>query len=73
MEWLGKLVGGAIAIVILFFVVGALFAFPVMWIWNWLIPQLFPALPQELDFWQSFWLVILCSLLFKGGSSSSSS
>jgi hypothetical protein len=38
--------------------------FPVMWLWNWLMPTLF-RLPQ-LSFWQAVGLLLLCHLLFKG-------
>lgn len=38
-------------------------AFPVMWLWNWLMPVIF-GLPT-LTFWQSLGLLTLCSFLFK--------
>jgi|688.fasta_scaffold1044934_2 hypothetical protein len=54
---------------------GALMAFPVMWLWNSLFvyyPILGTAL-VEINFWQAWGLLILCGLLFKNPSSSSSS
>ena len=49
-----------------------LFGFTVMWLWNWLMPELF-GLPM-LTFWKAVGVVILSKLLFggfggKGGSS----
>lgn len=51
-----------------------LFGFMVMWLWNWLMPELF-GLPT-LTFWKAVGVVILSKLLFggfggKGGSGSS--
>ncbi|HTP26903.1 MAG TPA: hypothetical protein VMK12_14775 [Anaeromyxobacteraceae bacterium] len=45
---------------------GLVLGFPVMWLWNWLMPQLF-RLPA-LTFWQAVGLLLLCHLLFKGHS-----
>jgi hypothetical protein len=49
-----------------------LFGFTVMWLWNWLMPELF-GLPT-LTFWKAIGVVFLAKLLFgfggKGGSSS---
>ncbi len=38
--------------------------FPVMWLWNWLLPALFNV--PTITFWQAVGLLILCHLLFKG-------
>lgn len=53
------------------FVIALVFALPVMWLWNWLIPEIFGLV--EIGFWQSFGLLILSSLLFKSNSTSSNS
>lgn len=37
---------------------------PVMLLWNWVIPDIFPNIPR-IGFWQAFGLSLLCSLLFK--------
>ena len=47
-----------------------IFAWPVMLLWNWLMPVIFGLPP--LTFWQSFGLMLLCSLLFKSTSTSDS-
>ena len=61
---------GALAVAGIMLVVAALYAFPVMWIWNYLMPELF-ALPV-IGFWQAFWGTFLCSLLFKSSASTTS-
>jgi hypothetical protein len=45
-----------------------LFGFIVMWLWNWLMPEIF-GLP-EISYWQGWGLVVLAHILFKsmGGS-----
>ena len=63
------LVIGLVAVagfVLLMLFVGALYAFPVMWIWNYMMPELF-ALPI-ISFWQAFWGTFMCGLLFKSSS-----
>lgn len=45
-------------------------AFPVMLLWNWLMPAIFGL--KAISFWQALGLSILCGLLFKSSSSSSS-
>lgn len=44
---------------------GALFLFGlvVMWLWNWLMPEIFGL--QELSYWQAWGLLLLSSILFK--------
>jgi hypothetical protein len=36
----------------------------VMWLWNWLMPDLFGL--HALTFWQAVGLLVLCHLLFRG-------
>jgi len=60
---------GAVAVAAVLLLVGALYAFPVMWIWNYMMPELF-ALPV-LTFWQAFWGTFLCGLLFKSSTTTS--
>ena len=42
----------------------ALFGFVVMWLWNWLMPDLFAL--SRISFWQALGLVILSKILFGG-------
>jgi hypothetical protein len=51
-------------------VVAILIAFPTMWLWNWLMPEIF-GLP-EIEVLQALGLNILGGFLFKGSSSTSS-
>jgi high-affinity Fe2+/Pb2+ permease len=55
-------IGGAVVAVGL----AALFGFVFMWLWNGLMPRIFK-LP-EIGYWEGWGLVILSSILFKGGS-----
>ena len=51
-----------------------LFTFVVMWLWNWLVPELFNG--PVLSYWQTLGLFILSKILFSGvggGSGSKSS
>lgn len=40
------------------------FGFVVMWLWNWLIPELFAG--PTLTYWQTVGLLILSKILFSG-------
>ena len=48
---------GTIAIIVV------LLGYPVMLLWNWLIPELFGL--SEVTFWQAIGLNILCTILFR--------
>ena len=64
-----KLAGclGTFFVTIIFFIVlfaiDLIFAFPFMWLWNWLMPELFGL--KVIEYWQAFGLMILCGMLFK--------
>ncbi len=51
-------------------VLGLLVAFPVMWLWNWLMPDLFHG--PVIGYWQAYGIYLLCAILFKSSNSSSS-
>lgn len=58
----GMIVGGlALAAAI-----ALLFGLFVMWLWNWLMPELFGF--KALTYWQAWGLVVLAHILFKGGT-----
>jgi hypothetical protein len=62
-----SIVAGSIALGI---AIGALVAFPVMWLWNYLFTDgsiLGVSLPA-LDFWHAWALLVLTGLLVKSGS-----
>ena len=53
--------------IVLFVAFSLLFAVPVMWLWDWLMPQLFGL--KEVTLFQAWGLSMLSSLLFKSHSS----
>ncbi len=61
------LIGTVIVVGVVFVLV---FTFPAMWLWNWLMPDIFGL--QTISFFQAMGLVALSSLLFRSGSGGSS-
>ena len=55
----GTIVGWFIIMIIL----GILCVFPIMWLWNWLVPSLFNG--PEITFWQTVGLYFLINLLIR--------
>ena len=47
-------------------ILSIIFAFPLMWLWNWLMPTLFKV--PEITFLQAIGLNILSNMLFKSSS-----
>ena len=43
-----------------------LIALPLMWLWNWLMPEIFGLI--RIDFWQALGLSLLSSVLFKSNN-----
>jgi len=58
-----KIVGVVISVIMITIFFNFVFALPVMWLWNWLMPVIFGL--GEITFFQALGLMILCSLLFK--------
>jgi len=54
----------------LVFAFSFILAVPVMLLWNFVMPDLFGL--AVIGYWKAWGLMLLCSLLFKGSSSSSS-
>jgi positive regulator of sigma E activity len=69
LEHLGKtkrvfaIIGMAIGGVIIAAFMALLFGFVVMWLWNWLMPDIFGL--KTITFWQAWGLVVLSHILFK--------
>lgn len=61
---IGKLIASMILLILL---VPFIFALPVMWLWNWLMPEIFGLV--TIGYWQAFGIMALCGILFKGGKS----
>ncbi len=47
-----------------------LLAFPVMWLWNWIMPVIFGL--TRVTFWQALGINLLCGFLFKGTTTTKS-
>jgi uncharacterized protein YacL len=62
---------GAVGALLVVAFVALLSALPVMFLWNWLMPELFGL--RVIDFWQALGLSMLCGALFKSSGSSSAS
>ena len=71
MQQLATIVLGLIILVGVILLVGALLAFPIMLLWNALLPEIFGW--KVIGFWQAWGLLILCGLLFKPAGYSGSS
>lgn len=68
METLAKVVGAVGLGLALLFVIGALCAFPLMWLTNYLFtPTLLLAVfgIAKLTFWKAFWLLFFAGFIFK--------
>lgn len=62
MKWFFKILGG----IILFGALAFLLGWVVMWLWNWLVPELFAG--PVITYWQAWGLLILSKLLFSSWS-----
>ena len=51
-------------------VLALLSALPVMWLWNWIVSDLFHL--ARIDVFRAWGLVVLCAILFKSSSASRS-
>ena len=60
------IVGAVVGFVVLVVGLSALFALPVMWLWNYVVPYQFGL--KELDFLHAWALNVLCGFMFKSGS-----
>jgi hypothetical protein len=45
-------------------------AFPVMWLWNWIMPAVFGLI--KITFWQALGINLLCGFLFRGTTTAKS-
>ena len=66
---------GIIGVIVL---IALIMGFPTMWLWNYLVPSLFPGavaagtVAAKITFWKGFWLNVLCAILFKSNTVSKS-
>jgi hypothetical protein len=59
-------VGAVVGVVALIIGLSALFALPVMWLWNYVVPYQFGL--KEIDFLHAWALNLLCSFIFKSST-----
>ena len=71
METVAKVVGIAVLGIIAIIVLGLILSLPVMWLWNGVLIAAIPGI-KEIGWLQAWGILILCGLLFKSSSSSSS-
>ena len=55
---------GCGAIILAWAIIAVVIGFPIKWLWNWLMPNLF-GLP-EISFWMALGIALLISILFGG-------
>jgi len=65
---MSKFLGIFVAACVIACILSVVMAFPIMLLWNWLMPEIFGL--GTITFMQSLGLFLLCSLLFKQGSTS---
>jgi len=65
-----KLLGAAVAGLFLTVFVALLVGFPIMWLWNWLIPAIFGLV--QINIWKAIGLNLLCGLLLRSSMSTKS-
>jgi hypothetical protein len=58
---IGLIISGLLLVIIALFGVALILAVPVMWLWNWVIVDIFQ-LP-EIGYWKAFGLYLLSGLL----------
>lgn len=61
-----KIIAAILIFILTIVIVGLFAALPTMWLWNWLMPEIFNLI--EITFWQALGLVILSSILFKSSN-----
>lgn len=60
-----------LGVIVLAFALSLLLAFPVKWLWNATLPELFGF--KEIGVWMAWKITFLCSMLFKSHNYSSNS
>lgn len=68
-EQIKNIITGILGLLALIVIACFIVAFPIMLLWNWLMPEIF-GLPI-IDFWQALGLSVLSSLLIRAYSSGS--
>lgn len=71
MKYIMIVLGAVVGSVALIVGLSALFALPVKWLWNYVVPYQFGL--KEIDFLHAWALTVLCGFIFKSTNYSSSS
>lgn len=58
-----NIISFAVFVIAVLFTISMVVALPVMWLWDWLMPELFGL--KTITWFQAWGLTFLCSLLFK--------
>jgi hypothetical protein len=66
---MSHIIGTIIGFVAIVVALSALLSLPVMWLWDWLMPELFGL--KTITWAQAWGLSVLCGMLFKSHTSSS--
>ena len=69
MDDFGEALVISLGLIVVVLILGLIAAFPVMWLWNFVMPAVFGL--TRITFWQAFALYVLSNLLFKSASRSS--
>lgn len=71
----GTIVAAVLGLIALIFVIALVLSIPLMLLWNWLMPVVFPdgGIVHHITWLQALGIMLLSSILFKSSSSSSSS
>jgi len=64
-----KIIANLLIIIATALVIALLISYPVMWLWNWLMPEIFGL--AVINVWQSLGLLMLSTALFKSSSTKS--
>jgi hypothetical protein len=63
-------IGAIVMLCALIMIGGLLVGFPIKWLWNWLLPDMFGL--KVIGFWQAWGFAVLCGMLFKSSASNKS-
>lgn len=66
MNYIMLAIGAVVGFIALIVGLSALFALPVMWLWNYVVPYQFGL--KEIDFLHAWALTVLCNFIFKSSS-----
>ena len=58
-----------IPIILLYMAVGLILAFPLMWLWNFTLPDITNGMLTQIKYWQAWAVIVMFSILFGGGGS----